>query len=89
MEPPRNSDVLTDPLENSDMDIEKSDGDVEKDAQLEPDTQAERGMQLKKESTGPDPNAVPDGGLAAWLCVFGGFCAVFSSFGWINCEDIL
>lgn len=32
-----------------------------------------------------DPKVFPDGGLEAWLVVFGGFCTVFASFGWINC----
>ena len=32
-----------------------------------------------------DPNTFPDGGFEAWLVVAGGFCTVFSSFGWINC----
>jgi hypothetical protein len=31
------------------------------------------------------PSLAPDGGLQAWLAVLGGFCIVFSSFGWINC----
>ncbi|RYC56488.1 hypothetical protein CHU98_g9722 [Xylaria longipes] len=31
---------------------------------------------------GPDPDAFPDGGFRAWLCIAGGFCTVFSSFGW-------
>lgn len=33
-----------------------------------------------------DPNSYPDGGIEAWTVVFGGFCALFVSFGWINCE---
>jgi hypothetical protein len=33
-----------------------------------------------------DPNNFPDGGFEAWLVVAGGFCTVFSSFGWINCK---
>lgn len=37
-------------------------------------------------TTGPDPAAFPDGGWEAWLVVAGGFCAVFCSFGWINCK---
>jgi hypothetical protein len=40
-------------------------------------------------SSGPDPNAFPDGGFQAWLAVAGGFCTIFASFGWINCENIL
>lgn len=34
-----------------------------------------------------DPDAPPDGGLAAWTVVLGGFCTVFASFGWINCTS--
>lgn len=35
-----------------------------------------------------DPRQNPDGGLKAWLCVLGGFCTLFCSFGWINCTTI-
>ena len=28
-----------------------------------------------------NPRAFPDGGLKAWLCVFGAFCCLFCSFG--------
>ncbi|KAK7705989.1 hypothetical protein SLS57_009906 [Botryosphaeria dothidea] len=35
-----------------------------------------------------DPKSFPDGGLDAWLCVLGGFCALFCSFGWINCIGV-
>ena len=33
-----------------------------------------------------DPDSYPDGGIEAWTVVFGGFCALFVSFGRINCE---
>jgi len=32
------------------------------------------------------PSQFPDGGLQAWLVVFGGFIGLIVSFGWINCE---
>ena len=35
-----------------------------------------------------DPSSFPDGGKEAWTVVFGGFCALFVSFGWINCIGI-
>ncbi|EZG01117.1 hypothetical protein H106_08462 [Trichophyton rubrum CBS 735.88] len=35
-----------------------------------------------------DPDSYPDGGIEAWTVVFGGFCALFVSFGWINCVGI-
>lgn len=34
------------------------------------------------------PTDFPDGGLQAWLVVIGGFCLVFASFGWINCQSL-
>ncbi|KAG4437314.1 hypothetical protein IFR05_007210 [Cadophora sp. M221] len=37
---------------------------------------------------GPDPNEFPDGGFQAWFCIAGGFCTVFSSFGWVNCIGV-
>lgn len=29
-------------------------------------------------------DSVPDGGIAAWLIVVGGWCAMFSSYGWLH-----
>jgi hypothetical protein len=37
---------------------------------------------------GINPADFPDGGLEAWLVVLGGWCALFVSFGWINCIGI-
>lgn len=31
-----------------------------------------------------DPSSFPDGGLQAWLCVLGAFCALFVSFGMLS-----
>lgn len=42
---------------------------------------------MKQVTAGPDPASFPDGGWEAWLCVVGGFCTIFCSFGWINCES--
>ncbi|MCJ1319749.1 hypothetical protein MMC15_005085 [Xylographa vitiligo] len=61
----------------------------ETETQLEhPDV--EKGT-LEKSSTvisAMDPRSFPDGGLEAWLVVFGGFCCLFCSFGWINCIGV-
>ena len=40
-------------------------------------------------ATAPHTDVFPDGGFEAWLVVGGGFCAIFASFGWINCEQVL
>lgn len=36
--------------------------------------------------TGINPGDFPDGGRQAWLTVLGGWCCLFCSFGWVNCE---
>ena len=33
---------------------------------------------------GDRDDSVPDGGTAAWLVVVGGWCAMFSSYGWLH-----
>ena len=38
--------------------------------------------------SGPNPVDFPDGGLKAWSVVLGGWCCLFSSFGWINCIGV-
>ncbi|KAK2777178.1 hypothetical protein FQN52_003203 [Onygenales sp. PD_12] len=50
---------------------------------------AEKGQPTQAPPSNPmDPSSFPDGGLEAWTVVFGGFCALFVSFGWINCIGI-
>lgn len=36
----------------------------------------------------PPPGDFPEGGLEAWLVVFGGWCALFCTFGLINCVGV-
>lgn len=31
---------------------------------------------------------VPDGGWKAWSVVFGGWCVLFASFGWVDCIGV-
>lgn len=37
---------------------------------------------------GPSPQDFPDGGRDAWLVLFGGWCALFCTFGLINCVGV-
>lgn len=46
---------------------------------------SDQGLDAGLAPAGPDPNDFPDGGFEAWFCIAGGFGAVFSSFGWVNC----
>jgi len=49
--------------------------------------------ETEKRHTGPpsvgiNPADFPDGGWQAWIVVFGGWCALFCTFGLINCVGI-
>jgi hypothetical protein len=52
------------------------------------ETDSERSAESKETSTikdgGPEQAKVPEEGLKAWLCVFGGFFCQFCSFGFLN-----
>lgn len=55
------------------------------------DSDIEQGEPEKPKGPPPgvfDPRQNPDGGRKAWLCVLGGFCTLFCSFGWINCVGV-
>ena len=66
------------------------------EANIMPDTAdegAEKDMEKQMDEKKPtpgmmDPSSFPDGGTEAWLVVFGAFCCLFCSFGWINCKLI-
>ncbi|OTB00350.1 hypothetical protein M426DRAFT_324392 [Hypoxylon sp. CI-4A] len=51
----------------------------------------EKGGVAPPHQAGPpgfNPADFPDGGLDAWLVVAGGFCALFSTFGLVNCVGV-
>lgn len=54
------------------------------ESQSQPELPVEK-QSTETKSPGKDFGPPPDGGLEAWSVVAGGFCAVFASFGWINC----
>ncbi|KAI1120341.1 major facilitator superfamily domain-containing protein [Nemania abortiva] len=71
-------------------DLEKLELPQEKSGDQTPNTYliSSEKAQDRPASTGPDPDDFPDGGFHAWLCIAGGFCTVFSSFGWVNCIGV-
>lgn len=91
----RSSDTSTDTLptdpEKQDLTPDTHSGLGHNDnGPMEPNGNAEKEMATPSGETGPpapapanlmDPSAYPDGGLQAWLCVLGAFCALFVSFG--------
>lgn len=56
-------------------------------------TEGQQQMAAEKD-TGPHPGSgfhpsdFPDGGVQAWLVVFGGWCGLFCTFGFINCIGV-
>ncbi|KAM6518162.1 hypothetical protein FSOLCH5_006931 [Fusarium solani] len=59
----------------------------------EPSNAAEADIEkAQKAPPGPPPGMAPadfpDGGLEAWLVVFGGWCSLFCTFGLINCVGV-
>jgi hypothetical protein len=70
----------------SQRDVEKNDSTLPgRDEEGKVDRPAHTG--LSAEEANPwHPSQFPDGGAKAWLVVAGGFCCLFCSFGWINCE---
>ncbi|KAI1210267.1 MFS general substrate transporter [Annulohypoxylon truncatum] len=51
----------------------------------------EKGGVVPLPPSGPpgfNPADFPDGGIVAWLVVAGGFCALFSTFGLVNCVGV-
>lgn len=87
--PRRDSHPPTDQSEESQTGVAK---DADLSHEIQPQqrqgSQSDPETQLKTQATGPSPNDFPDGGLEAWSVVLGGFCAVFCSFGWVNCKCI-
>ena len=62
------------------------------ESEKQQDSDVEQGGPEKPQVPPPgafNPMENPDGGLKAWLCVLGGFCTLFCSFGWINCKQML
>lgn len=76
--------------ESSDRDVNASPPDGETSlSSREKQDDVEEGQPQKPQGPPPgafDPRQNPDGGTKAWLCALGGFCTLFCSFGWINCE---
>jgi hypothetical protein len=66
-------------------------------AEIYPENAADAEADLEKAGVKPAPPAgppgmnpadFPDGGLQAWLVVFGGWCGLFATFGFINCIGV-
>jgi MFS family permease len=64
----------------------------EKQSDLEQSPTTEKHAEPTQQSQSPanpyHPSQFPDGGKSAYLCLLGGFCCLFCSFGWLNCLGV-
>jgi MFS family permease len=64
----------------------------EKELDLEQSPATEKPAEPTQPSQSPvnpyHPSQFPDGGKNAYLCLLGGFCCLFCSFGWLNCLGV-
>lgn len=64
------------------------------EAEIEEGEREQREAGEKNAAAGPPPGSgfhpsdFPDGGLTAWLVVFGGWCGLFCTFGFVNCIGV-
>lgn len=71
----------------NDVDVERAldskEGTIQPEAEEKPQPEAPAGP-----PPGMRPEDFPDGGATAWLVVFGGWCALFCTFGLVNCVGV-
>ena len=79
------SSSVVDPLEKKDV---KAQGPDQVSSVGEPNTEKVAEDLNPAAPAGPNPADFPDGGFKAWSVVLGGWCCLFSSFGWINCIGV-
>ena len=67
-----------------------AEADVEEAAKEKAEQQQQQGPPAggPPPGSGWHPSDFPDGGVQAWLVVFGGWCGLFCTFGFINCIGI-
>lgn len=70
----------------------KNDVDVERDLNAKDESLKQPEEEVAAAPAGPPPGMrpedFPDGGTQAWLVVFGGWCALFCTFGLVNCVGV-
>ncbi|KAJ4023998.1 hypothetical protein NW766_000225 [Fusarium irregulare] len=86
----------TDPEKQSQQPTAKTEANIHPEPINAVEADLERGEDDEKKQqqtpAGPPPGMAPadfpDGGLEAWLVVFGGWCALFCTFGLVNCVGV-
>ncbi|KAM0552016.1 hypothetical protein ACHAPJ_008126 [Fusarium lateritium] len=98
----RNLNITTDPEKQAYNNTSTSQPNEKTEANIHPEpanaveADLERGEDDEKQQQQPPPGPppgmapadFPDGGREAWLVVFGGWCALFCTFGLVNCVGV-
>lgn len=77
--------IFAEPENVAEADIEKGLAEDESDGEKKSNAAPPAGPQP---GSGFHPSDFPDGGLQAWLVVFGGWCALFATFGFVSCIGV-
>lgn len=72
---------------NDELDVERG-LDSKTESSQQPDEEAAVAAPPAGPPPGMRPEDFPDGGRTAWLVVFGGWCALFCTFGLVNCVGV-
>ncbi|OLN91626.1 putative transporter MCH4-like protein 8 [Colletotrichum chlorophyti] len=83
--------IYPEPFNVVEADLEKGGVAISQSAAAKTDGDAspgESGPPAPAAPPGMSPADFPDGGAEAWLVVFGGWCALFCTFGLINCVGV-
>lgn len=78
--------IIAEPENVAEADIEKGLAEDESDEEKKKSGAAPPSG--PQPGSGFHPSDFPDGGLQAWLVVFGGWCALFATFGFVSCIGV-
>ncbi len=75
-------------IEKTHQEMQGPNANTEKPA-VDEEQPAQKQTSGEPEAVSPfHPSQFPDGGRDAYLCLLGGFCCLFCSFGWLNCLGV-
>lgn len=77
--------IIAEPEDVAEADIEKGLAEHDNDEDRKSGAASAAGPQP---GSGFHPSDFPDGGVQAWLVVFGGWCALFATFGFVSCIGV-
>ena len=86
--PETDANIYPEPNNVVEADLEKGGYDPESSEESKATTEGAAPLPPAGPPPGMHPDDFPDGGFAAWLVVFGGWCGLFCTFGLVNCIGV-